>query len=142
MRTGPRFLGLLRRVLPIDRPIKRKKKRRGRQKTAKKTPYKEESPGRAPPASALGSGRRGLPCNPFCLGASFAVGNLYSSAARFGAIQQGALARAIFSKGNSSMHRVTKLAGLQLATDTGDSVRLGDLWADTAAVVVFIRHFG
>ena len=103
---------------------------------------KEESPGRAPPLPALGSGRRGLPRNPFCLGASFAVGNLYSSAARFGAIQQGPLASATFSKENSSMHRVTKLAGLQLATDTGESVRLGDLWADTAAVVVFIRHFG
>ena len=108
---------------------------------SKRTPYKEESPG-PPSLPALGSGRRGLPRNPFSRGASFAVGNLYSSAARFGAIQQGAVARATLSKENSSMHRVTKLAGLQLATDTGDSVRLGDLWADTAAVVVFIRHFG
>ena len=40
------------------------------------------------------------------------------------------------------MHRATRLAALELSSDTGEQVRLGDLWADSAVVVVFIRHFG
>jgi hypothetical protein len=35
-----------------------------------------------------------------------------------------------------------KLAGIVLPDFDGHDVRLGSLWADRAAVVVFLRHYG
>lgn len=36
----------------------------------------------------------------------------------------------------------SKLAGITLPDVNGRSVRLGSLWSDSAAVVVFLRHYG
>ncbi|HEY6306526.1 MAG TPA: hypothetical protein VI488_08745 [Candidatus Angelobacter sp.] len=36
----------------------------------------------------------------------------------------------------------SKLAGLTLPDADGHTVRLGSLWADGPAVVVFLRHYG
>ncbi len=36
----------------------------------------------------------------------------------------------------------SKLAGLTLPDADGNPVRLGSLWADSPAVVVFLRHYG
>jgi hypothetical protein len=36
----------------------------------------------------------------------------------------------------------SKLAGLSLPDVDGNPVRLGTLWADAPAVVVFLRHYG
>jgi hypothetical protein len=36
----------------------------------------------------------------------------------------------------------SKLARLTLPDADGRAVRLGSLWADTPAVVVFLRHYG
>ncbi len=35
-----------------------------------------------------------------------------------------------------------RLAGTVLPDTDGDNVRLGTLWAESAAVVVFLRHYG
>lgn len=35
-----------------------------------------------------------------------------------------------------------KLAGIELEASTGESVRLGGLWANRPVVLAFIRHFG
>ncbi len=35
-----------------------------------------------------------------------------------------------------------KLAGIVLPDSDGYQVRLGSLWADSPAVVVFLRHYG
>ena len=40
------------------------------------------------------------------------------------------------------MRLATRLADLELATDRGETVRLGGLWAERPVVLVFIRHFG
>jgi hypothetical protein len=40
------------------------------------------------------------------------------------------------------MRLATRLAGISLSNDRGESIRLGTLWAEQPAVVVFIRHFG
>ncbi|MGH2819200.1 MAG: hypothetical protein ACRDJ5_00960 [Actinomycetota bacterium] len=40
------------------------------------------------------------------------------------------------------MKRADALSGIQLL-DSGDrAVRLGDLWRDQTAVVIWLRHFG
>ena len=36
----------------------------------------------------------------------------------------------------------SKLAGISLPDADGNQVRLGTLWADAPAVVVFLRHYG
>lgn len=36
----------------------------------------------------------------------------------------------------------SKLAGLTLPDADGSPVRLGSLWAESPAVVVFLRHYG
>jgi hypothetical protein len=36
----------------------------------------------------------------------------------------------------------SKLAGISLPDVDGNSVRLGSLWAESPAVVVFLRHYG
>jgi len=36
----------------------------------------------------------------------------------------------------------SRLAGLTLPDSEGNPVRLGSLWADAPAVVVFLRHYG
>ena len=36
----------------------------------------------------------------------------------------------------------SKLAGLTLLDADGQAVRLGSLWSDKPAVVVFLRHYG
>jgi hypothetical protein len=36
----------------------------------------------------------------------------------------------------------SKLAGLTLPDADGRTVRLGSLWSDTPAVVIFLRHYG
>jgi len=40
------------------------------------------------------------------------------------------------------MRTPTRLAGIELSSWDGASVRLGDLWAERPVVLVFIRHFG
>ena len=35
-----------------------------------------------------------------------------------------------------------KLEGLELLSADGGAVRLGDLWREGPAILVFIRHFG
>jgi hypothetical protein len=35
-----------------------------------------------------------------------------------------------------------KLAGVTLPDDSGDEVRLGELWEDGPAVIVWLRHYG
>jgi hypothetical protein len=35
-----------------------------------------------------------------------------------------------------------RLAGVSLPDSEGNQVRLGSLWADGPAVVVFLRHYG
>ncbi|HWG87898.1 MAG TPA: hypothetical protein VN679_08975 [Candidatus Acidoferrales bacterium] len=35
-----------------------------------------------------------------------------------------------------------KLAGITLPDVDGKAVRLGSLWADAPAVIVFLRHYG
>ncbi len=35
-----------------------------------------------------------------------------------------------------------RLAGISLPDTGGREVRLGSLWADNAAVLVFLRHYG
>ena len=35
-----------------------------------------------------------------------------------------------------------ELAGIVLPDHDGDDVRLGDLWADGPAVLVWLRHYG
>jgi hypothetical protein len=37
---------------------------------------------------------------------------------------------------------VEKLKNIELQDHSGDSVRLGSLWANRAAVFVWVRHFG
>ena len=37
---------------------------------------------------------------------------------------------------------VPELEDLEVTSSEGDVVRLGTLWAETPAVLVFIRHFG
>jgi hypothetical protein len=36
----------------------------------------------------------------------------------------------------------TRLAGIELADWRGEPVRLGSLWQERPAALVFIRHFG
>jgi hypothetical protein len=36
----------------------------------------------------------------------------------------------------------TKLSGIELSDWQGEPVRLGSLWQERTAVLVFIRHFG
>jgi hypothetical protein len=36
----------------------------------------------------------------------------------------------------------SKLAGISLPSVDGNPVRLGSLWAETPAVLVFLRHYG
>ena len=40
------------------------------------------------------------------------------------------------------MSVVRKLAALELASDSGETQRLGALWRDRTIVLVFLRHFG
>ncbi|MDJ0785680.1 MAG: hypothetical protein QNK05_02660 [Myxococcota bacterium] len=40
------------------------------------------------------------------------------------------------------MRLSSRLADLVLSDDRGEDVRLGDLWRERAAVLVFVRHFG
>lgn len=35
-----------------------------------------------------------------------------------------------------------RLAGITLPDSEGNQVRLGSIWADAPAVVVFLRHYG
>jgi hypothetical protein len=36
----------------------------------------------------------------------------------------------------------SKLAGISLLSVDGKTIRLGSLWAETPAVLVFLRHYG
>jgi hypothetical protein len=38
--------------------------------------------------------------------------------------------------------RADELAGITLQDSDGEDVRLGDLWAERPAVLVFLRHYG
>jgi hypothetical protein len=40
------------------------------------------------------------------------------------------------------MSLAARLAGITLPDPDGTTVRLGSLWADRPAVVVFLRHYG
>jgi hypothetical protein len=40
------------------------------------------------------------------------------------------------------MNWLESLGQISLVSDTGGQVRLGDLWSDRPAVLVFLRHFG
>jgi len=40
------------------------------------------------------------------------------------------------------MSGLENLARISLDSDSGESVRLGDLWSERPAVLVFLRHFG
>ena len=40
------------------------------------------------------------------------------------------------------MRLASRLADIVLQDDQGEDVRLGELWRDRAAVLVFVRHFG
>ena len=40
------------------------------------------------------------------------------------------------------MSTATALAPISVLDVNGDEVRLGDLWRDRSAVLVFVRHFG
>ena len=40
------------------------------------------------------------------------------------------------------MKVATKLSGIELSDWQGEPVRLGSLWQEQTAVLVFIRHFG
>ena len=40
------------------------------------------------------------------------------------------------------MRLATRISGIELSDWTGERVRLGTVWKDRPAVLVFIRHFG
>ena len=42
----------------------------------------------------------------------------------------------------SAPERADALADVVLENSSGSEVRLGDLWADRPAVLVFLRHYG
>jgi hypothetical protein len=42
----------------------------------------------------------------------------------------------------SAPERADELADVVLQDSSGDEVRLGSLWADGPAVLVFLRHYG
>jgi hypothetical protein len=42
----------------------------------------------------------------------------------------------------SAPHTAGKLAAVTLPDDRGDQVRLGSLWEEGPAVIVWLRHYG
>jgi hypothetical protein len=36
----------------------------------------------------------------------------------------------------------SRLAAIELPNSTGERVRLGSLWAERPAIIVFLRHYG